>query len=197
MNCKIDARGLACPQPVVLAKNKMKECGTIEILADNETALENLKRLASSSGWTFENIIMDGYFKIILKAGSTQIAEASNEIITSCSGDNTIVIFSSDKMGSGNDDLGSILIKAFVHTLASLEPIPSKLVFYNSGVNLTADGSGVEDDLKVLNEKGVEILICGTCVNFYDIGSKIKTGTISNMYDILDSMNNASRTINP
>ncbi len=197
MKCDIDARGLACPQPVMLTKNKMKGCSEIEILVDNETALENIKRLADSSGWLFENTPSGDNYKIFLKSSDTQTTDVPQNFITSCSIGETVVVFSSDKMGKGDDDLGAILMKAFIHTLTSVEPIPSKLLFYNSGVILTADGSGVVDDLQVLNEKGVEILICGTCVNYYNIGDKIKTGTISNMLDILDSMNKAGRTINP
>jgi selenium metabolism protein YedF len=197
MKCEIDARGLACPQPVVLAKNKMKDCTEIEILVDNETAVENIKRLASSSGWTYDNIAENDFFKITLKGVNPSSSDRINDITTSCSCESTTIVFSSDKMGRGDDELGAILMKAFIHTLLTPDVMPSRLVFYNSGVLLTAEGSGVTDDLQILKDKGIEILICGTCVNFYNIGDKIKTGTISNMYDILSTMNNSSRLINP
>ena len=197
MKYEIDARGLACPQPVVLVKNKMKECNEIEIIVDNETAVENIKRLALSSGWSFENIPSGNTFKIILIAGTSQTSGTAQEIKTTYSGEGTVVAFSSDKMGKGDDELGAILMKAFVHTLATNDTAPSKVICYNSGVLLTAEGSGVDDDLQLLHSKGVEILICGTCVNYFKIGEKIKTGTISNMFDILNTMNNAARVINP
>ncbi len=197
MKCEIDARGLACPQPVVLTKNKMKQCSLIEIIVDNETAVENIKRLASSSGWSYENILSGENYKIILKQTGSQILNAQREISSSCSCENSTIVFSSDKMGKGDDDLGTIIMKAFIHTLASLEPAPAELIFYNSGVILTAEGSGVVDDLEVLQNKGVRILICGTCVNYYNLQDKIKTGLISNMSDILDTMNKANRIINP
>jgi selenium metabolism protein YedF len=197
MKCEIDARGLACPQPVVLAKNKMKDCTEIEILVDNETAVENIKRLASSSGWTYEITYEDNFFKITLKGITPASSDNINDNITSCSCESTTIVFSSNKMGEGDDELGAILMKAFIHTLLTPDVMPSRLVFYNSGVLLTADGSGVTDDLQVLNDKGIKILICGTCVNFYNIGDRIKTGTISNMYDILSLMKNSSKLINP
>ncbi len=197
MKCEIDARGLACPQPVVLTKNKMNEFNVIEVLVDNETARENLKRLASSSGWSYEDAAYSGYFTITLKEVNPQASGSSHDIVASCSTGETVVVFSSDRMGKGDDELGAILMKAFVHTLLSVEPIPSRLIFYNSGVKLTADGSGVTDDIHDLNNKGVEITICGTCVNYFNLSDKIKTGTISNMFDILNTLNSASRIINP
>jgi len=200
MKCKIDARGLACPQPVVLTKDKMKEYNEIEIIVDNQTAQENIKRLASTSGWAYEDSISNNFINIILKKNNitTVDKKSSQEIVPSfCGNEGTIVVFSSNKMGKGDDDLGAILMKAFIHTLLSLESVPSKLIFYNSGVLLATNESGVVDDLQALQDKGVEILICGTCANYYNIGDKIKTGIISNMFDILNTMNNAMRIINP
>ncbi len=197
MKHKIDARGLACPEPVVQTKNKMKEFSQIEITVDNETALENIKRLAANSGWTFQHTVSGDNFIITIKSDKAQSSDADQKISIPYDSEGSVIVFSSNKMGSGDDDLGAILMKAFIHTILSLETTPSKLIFYNSGVLLTAEGSGVIDDLEALLEKGVEILICGTCVNFYNIGDKVKTGVLSNMYDILYTMNKASRIINP
>lgn len=194
---KIDAKGLACPQPVVLTKNSMKEFSSIEIIVDNETAVENIKRLASSTGWSFELTLSGGNFIINIKSDKHRTDDAKQETSSSCANDSTTIVFSSNKMGQGDDELGAILMKAFIHTILSLEALPSTLIFYNSGVLLAAEDSGAADDLQYLHDKGVEILICGTCVNFYNIGDKIKTGTLSNMYDILNTMNRAYRIINP
>ncbi len=194
---KIDAKGLACPQPVVMTKNKMKEFSHIEITVDNETAVENIKRLASSSGWFFDQTISGNDFIINIKSDKPQVSDETKETITSFDNAGTTIVFSSNKMGQGDDDLGAILMKAFIHTILSLETAPSALIFYNSGVLLTAEDSGAADDLQALHERGVEILICGTCVNFYNIGDKIKTWALSNMYDILNTMNRADRLINP
>jgi len=197
MKHKIDARGLACPEPVVRTKTKMKEFPEIEIIVDNETALENIKRLASSSGWIFTYTSSENNFIINIASDNAQISDKQSGFSDSDSSKSSTIVFSSNKMGSGDDELGIILMKAFIHTILSLETTPSKLIFYNSGVLLAAEGSGVIDDLQALQEKGVELLICGTCVNFYNIGEKIKAGILSNMFDILDTMNKSSRLINP
>jgi len=198
MKHTIDARGLACPQPVILTRTGMKDHSEIEIIVDNETALENVKRLTESSGWDFEYSSSGDNFRINIRskdivsenlAGSKQTANSEKN--------DTIVVFSSDKMGSGDDDLGSILIKACINTITSLDTIPSKIIFYNSGVKLAAEESGVNDDLEFLHSKGTDILICGTCLNFYNISDKVKIGTISNMFDILTAMNNAANIIKP
>jgi selenium metabolism protein YedF len=194
---KIDAKGLACPQPVVLTKNSMKEFSNIEIIVDNETAAENLKRLASSSGWSYEQSLSGDNFIINITSDKPLTGDTKQKISAACAEDSSTIVFSSNKMGQGDDELGVILMKAFIHTILSLEALPSTLIFYNSGVLLAAEDSGAADDLQYLHDKGVEILICGTCVNFYNIGDKIKTGTLSNMYDILNTMNRAYRIINP
>jgi selenium metabolism protein YedF len=194
---KIDAKGLACPQPVVLTKNSMKEFSHIEIIVDNETAVENIKRLASSTGWSFELTPSESTYIINITSDKHLTGDTKHRISAACADDSSTIVFSSNKMGQGDDDLGAILMKAFIHTILSLEPLPSTLIFYNSGVLLIAEDSGADDDLQFLHDKGVEILICGTCVNFYNISDKIKTGTLSNMYDILNTMNRANRLINP
>lgn len=197
MKTDIDARGLSCPQPVMLAKGSMKGYTHIEITVDNETAVENLKRLASSSGWSFESLVSGADIKVTLKSAGVQSSEKQTLTDNGKSSAGTVVVFSSDRMGMGDDDLGAILIKAFINTLAGSDNVPSKILFYNSGVKLTAEGSGVTDDLATLQSNGTELLICGTCVNYYNIKEKIHAGTISNMYDILEAMKSSSKIINP
>ena len=100
-------------------------------------------------------------------------------------------------MGRGNDDLGYILIRSFVHTLLSLNPLPATIIFFNTGVKLTVRDSDVLDDLQELDAKGVRLIVCGTCTNFFDISKEIAVGTISNMYDIVETMSKAGRIIAP
>jgi len=194
----IDARGLACPQPVILTKNKMKEFAEIEVIVDNETAYENICRLAASSGFTLTYNKSDDVYHIFLVRSETIKNNLSDSEFTPvCSKTETIVVISSDTMGSGDDDLGRILMKAFLNTLTKIENRPSKVIFYNAGVKLVAEGSGSEDDLAYLADNGVELLICGTCVNYYNIKDNIKIGIISNMFDILNTMSNAGRIVKP
>jgi selenium metabolism protein YedF len=100
-------------------------------------------------------------------------------------------------MGRGNDDLGRILMKAFIHTIIDLDTMPDIMVFYNTGVRLTAADSDVIDDLKSLEAKGVVMLVCGTCVNYFEIKDRTAVGSISNMYDIAGTLSCAGRIVTP
>ena len=108
-----------------------------------------------------------------------------------------VIVFGEDKMGRGNDELGSVLIRAFFHTIAEQTERPDIIIFYNTGVRLTVRGSEVLDDLKALSDKGVEILVCGTCLNFFNIKEELGIGIVSNMYDISDTMSRAGRIVSP
>lgn len=194
----IDARGLACPQPVVLVKNKMKNSAEIEVLVDNDAAFENIRRLASASGYSLKHEKSGGDYHIyLIKKEGEQNLSVFDESIPSCSGTDTVVVISSDVMGSGDDDLGRLLLKAFINTLTKTDMLPSRILFYNSGVKIAAAGSGSDDDLEFLFNNGVELLICGTCVNYFELQGKIKTGIISNMFDIVNILNNAGRIVRP
>ncbi len=108
-----------------------------------------------------------------------------------------VVAFKSDKMGSGDDELGSLLIKAYINTLVENDNKPAALVFYNAGVLLAADECDTAPALQVLEEQGVELLLCGTCVEFYGLRERLAAGTISNMYTISDTLSSTGHVIYP
>ena len=108
-----------------------------------------------------------------------------------------VIVISSERMGRGNDELGYLLIRSFIHTLITLDPLPDTLIFYNTGVKLAVKNSEVIDDLKQLEAAGTALLICGTCADFYKIKDQIGVGKISNMYSILSSLTNAASIIYP
>ncbi len=198
MKTEIDARGLACPEPVIRTREQMKSSDEIEVLVDNKTAVENLARLAVHLGWSVSNEDEKGYFRVRMKGKPVTVPAGAGDAVVSCGpGGSFITVLSSDEMGSGNSELGAILMKAFIHTLASSDEVPSKILFYNSGVRLAAKGSDVIDDLAVLEQKGSELLVCGTCLNFYRLTDELKAGKVSNMFDILESMKNAGNIIRP
>jgi selenium metabolism protein YedF len=201
----INAKGLACPEPVILTKKALDSHDEVTVIVDNEAARENIKRLAASSGCmvgvTEET---GGIFRIHLtKQKDKQVGgEATPACI--CSEDTsihehgpTVFVIASNVMGYGNDELGAVLMKAFIHTAIDLDHGPDIMVFYNTGVQLTASDSDVIDDLNALQEKGVKLLICGTCVNFFNLTGKIGAGTISNMYDIAGTLSTAGRIVKP
>ena len=100
-------------------------------------------------------------------------------------------------MGSGNDELGKVLIKGFIFAVTQLDTLPKTMLFYNGGATLTAEGSDCLEDLKHLAEQGVEILTCGTCLNYYGLTEKLAVGSVTNMYTIVEKMAGASKIVQP
>lgn len=109
----------------------------------------------------------------------------------------TVVVISSDKMGRGNDELGKVLIKGCIFAITQLDELPKKMIFYNGGAKITCEGSDSLEDLKNLESQGVEIVTCGTCLDYYGMKDKLAVGTVTNMYDIVESMNHAGKIVKP
>lgn len=196
MKREIDARGQVCPKPVIMTKKALEEVneGIVSCIVDNEVAKENVSKLAKSLNLEYKvNKTNAGDFHIHITKGDS-LEEEAETCIPNMHKDMAIV-FGSDKMGKGADDLGRTLMNGFVYTLTESAPFPSVLIFLNSGVKLTTEGSKVVEDLKKLEDTGVEILSCGTCLDYYEITSKLQVGSVSNMYTILEKMKNATNTI--
>ncbi|WP_026895380.1 sulfurtransferase-like selenium metabolism protein YedF [Clostridiisalibacter paucivorans] len=196
MKKEVDARNQDCPKPVIMTKKALDsiDYGIITTLVDNEVAKENVSKLARSSNFEYTvDKTNEGDFLVSITKG--EVGDEEKVCIPDTFKDITVAI-SSDKMGKGNDELGSILIKGFIYTLTEAVPYPATILFYNSGVKLTTEGSEVLQDLKKLEAQGVEILSCGTCLDFFNIKDKLKVGEISNMYTIVEKLKNTSNTIN-
>ena len=130
-------------------------------------------------------------------ANSTVLANASETTCIPDARTNTVIAISSDKMGEGNDELGAVLIKGFIYAINQQDTLPSTMLFYNGGAKLTCEGSASLEDLKTLEAAGVEILTCGTCLNFYGITDKLAVGDVTNMYVIAEKMTKAGLIIKP
>ncbi|MCX5858200.1 MAG: sulfurtransferase-like selenium metabolism protein YedF, partial [Deltaproteobacteria bacterium] len=144
----------------------------------------------------------DGTYQIHLWKAKVAPAVTGQEALAACGSESQqkgpfVVVFSEDRMGRGNDELGWVLIRAFIHTLCQQELKPDAMIFYNTGARLTVKDSEVLDDLKMLAGDGVEMLVCGTCTNYFDISKDVAVGTISNMYDIASLMSRAGRLVSP
>jgi selenium metabolism protein YedF len=191
---EIDCRGMACPQPVVTAKKALDESEDREfiLIVDNLAARDNVGRFAQSQGAVVdvEEKGNDFYLRI-QKKSACDLAESAQRA------EKVVVYVNSNLLGVGEEALGTILMRSFLKTLLDLKPIPSKLIFINSGVRLTTEGSEVIETLRAISEKGVEILSCGTCLDFYRLKEKLRVGIISNMYDIAQSLVEADRLIRP
>lgn len=194
---EVDARGQACPKPVIMTKKELDniEEGVVVTIVDNEVAKNNVSKLAKSLGYEYkvEDKGENEYVITIVKGeGEVKVEENAPKVQT---GDR-VVVFSSKTMGKGSEELGEILIKSFIYTLTESTPYPSTMIFYNGGVYLTCEGSPVLEDLKKLEKEGVEIISCGTCLDYYNLKDKLQVGEISNMYTIYDKMRNAANIIN-
>jgi len=194
----VDARGLACPQPVINAKKALEGRSEVVVIVDNDTARENIIRMAGNMGCGIKvDVKSDGTYITLEKGESrkTTTHEDENACGEAPAMGMIVLAVSQDSMGRGNDELGKVLIKSFFHTLAETPPIPDRIIFFNSGVKLAVNGSDVLDDLKMLEKKGARILACGTCLNFYNIKDNLAVGSVSNMYDIKEMLFSAGRLV--
>ncbi|TNV70293.1 sulfurtransferase-like selenium metabolism protein YedF [Trichococcus shcherbakoviae] len=200
---KIDAVGQACPMPVILTKRALKESNgeAILISVDNEIATQNLAKMAEQLKLSVQvEKINDSLYEVQLSdpnagneahaTGHTALPEQAAETLKS-SGTNYVVVLNSDFIGNGSEELGRTLMKSFLFSLTEQEILPEKVLCYNAGALLTMEGSSVLDDLKALEEDGVEVLTCGICGEFYGVKDKLVVGTFTNMYRIVEIMRTA------
>jgi selenium metabolism protein YedF len=192
----VDARGLACPQPVIRTRNALREASSILTIVDNEAAQQNVTRMAERSGATVQaDERTDGiYLRITRKSGAS--TEPDQVPSVPLSAGPLVLVVPSEHMGRGeHEELGHVLARAFFHTLAEVEPVPDTVIFLNSGVKLVVDGSPVVEDLRALVEDGVQVLACGTCLGHYDLMNSVAVGAVSNMYTIAEAMLGAGRQV--
>ena len=212
----VNAMGDICPIPVVKTKKAMDALTgpeQIEVLVDNETAVKNVTKMARSSGAEAESEQLgDKQYRVLITVGedaAEKLKSAKSPAVQpqgqtqqeaaagcrTCVG--TVVAVGSDRMGEGSEELGHILIKSFIFALTQLDDLPDKILFYNGGAKLTVEGSESLEDLKTLEEQGVEIMTCGTCLDYYGIKDKLAIGGVTNMYSIVETLQSAMSVIRP
>lgn len=210
----VNAMGDICPIPVVKTKKALGElngAGEIEVLVDNETAVKNVTKMAKSSGASAESEQLgEKQYRVLITVGeaaaeqlkSAHNADAKTQAqpetaagCRTCVG--TVVAIGSDRMGEGSEELGHILMKSFIFALTQLDDLPDKILFYNGGAKITVEGSESLEDLKTLEEQGVEIMTCGTCLDYYGIKDKLAIGSVTNMYSIVETLQSAMNVIRP
>ena len=201
---KVDAMGDQCPIPVIKTKKALKEITEttlVEVHVDNEIAVQNLSKMAKQKNLEYK---CEKHYIIKIKAEAEGVsiqqktpAKNDKEICYPDRKSNTVVVLSSNQMGNGSEELGQILMKGFIFALTELDEFPSTVLLYNSGVKLSTEGSNSIEDLKTLQAQGVEILSCGTCLNYYELTEKLQVGEVTNMYFILEKMAQADKIIRP
>jgi|DewCreStandDraft_4_1066084.scaffolds.fasta_scaffold03004_3 selenium metabolism protein YedF len=196
---EVDARGLECPKPVLLTKETIEKSNpdNLTVLVSNETAVGNVTRFAENSGYSVTTTKQDDYFILHLRKMSFQ--EQSKPAMQSTSMDtvneNIVFFITSNEFGQGQQELGELLMKSFINTINEANMLPTTMIFVNSGIFLTTEGSPVISALQEIEKKGVQIINCGTCLDFYKRKENLQVGIISNMYTITETLMKATKVI--
>lgn len=200
---QVNAIGEACPLPVIKTLHALQElggAGVVQTLVDNEIAVQNLTRLAESKGCAIETEkLAEKEYRVTITA--SQAVTSTGEEVAACvvpaAQKKVVVVVSADHMGEGSEELGKILLKGFLFALTQQEKLPTTILFYNGGARVTCEGSASLEDLKALAAQGVEILTCGTCLNYYGLTDKLQVGEVTNMYVIAEKQMQADLVLKP
>ena len=197
----VDARGMACPLPVVNAKKAAESLNpgdTLIVRVDNEIAVQNLQRFAQHMGFAASGEkVSDSEFTVTMHIGGEAKAEPEIACAMDARKKGMLVVLSANTMGTGEEKLGKALMKAFVFALTKQDILPETILCYNTGAFLTTEGADTLEDLKLLESEGVTILTCGTCLDFYGLKEKLAVGGVTNMYTIVEKLAGASKVIKP
>ncbi len=181
----LDARGLACPEPVILTRKALAEGGfeTLEVVVDNDAARENVLKFAEFSRCPVARVeAAEGVFRLWLAtAGAPAPAP---EVPSPASAGGAVVLVATEAIGRGDDELGRLLMRGFLFALTECEPPPLRVILMNGGVKLAVEGAESLVNLRRLADAGVEILACGTCLEFFGLKASLAVGRVSNMYEI-------------
>lgn len=192
-----------CPYPVVETRKQIlaHPDQTFIVMVGDQVSCDNVSRLAGKMGYNSSNIPTESGFRLTLfpLEGTTKEGRQTEKttMTTPHSKEKTIVYCSSDRMGTGDDEFGRVLMRNFITTLLEMDQLPTTILFVNSGINLATDGSDVIEALEKLHKKGVDLASCGLCLEFYDKKEQLKVGRVTNMYEIADLQCNAALIITP
>ena len=195
---KIDLRGKECPIPVIQTKKALEATKdhSIITIVDSDVSKENIEKLAKSLKYKSTVKEAQGEFYIeIFKQSGIDLSEELSYPSKNSSPEDLTVMITRDTLGDGKRELGEVLMKGYIYTLTEAPKTPKNLLFLNSGVHLTVEGSPVIDHLRRLEEKGVTILSCGTCLDYYKVKNKLVVGGIGNMYDMVEKSNGTKKTV--
>jgi len=217
---EVDARGRPCPQPVLMTKKAVDAGATeLKVIVDNPGSAENVTRFAEKEGFQVsrERSGNDIVLTLVKSAAKQASAEAVggaaaaspaaggstssvSEIVCSTGTwkihNDQVLFLSSDRVGRGDDELGKVLVESLLNTLADNDALPKTIVLVNTGVKLACGDAPTVDALKKIEGKGVEILACGTCLNFFGLADQLKAGRVSNAFEILNTLLGAGRIVN-
>ncbi len=199
----VDCRGMVCPEPVIKTKDALEsiEEGIIEVVVDNDASKSNVERFAASQGCNVAVHSADNTHTLTISKGegatASPGAKPAEQYTCDLPDGGLIYVIPADTMGRGDDNLGSVLMRAFIKSIMHMAPQPSKIFFYNSGVTITATESDLIAPLQELEKQGVEIYSCGTCLDFFNLTDNLLVGSPTNMYEIMDAMTQAKKVVSP
>jgi len=208
MSQQLDMRGRKCPQPVIETKKALEamDAGVLEVLVDNDAARDNIMRFATFKGCeATSRSESEGEYVVSITMGdataapaeeerSTEVREQEPEIVCDTAGERVILITTA-RIGDDNDALGRELMASFLDVLTQATRLPDKMLFLNSGVTLTTEGSPLLDALQEVEEKGVKIFSCGRCLEYLHLKDKLGVGQTTNMYETVETLTNAGSVI--
>ena len=195
---EIDARGLSCPAPVLQTRNAIEEgyVKAIRVVVDNEAAQQNVKRFLEYQGFDVALKKVDDHYSVMGQCDKVTAKQPSEASEAEARQTKIMIMIATDRIGYGDDELGLKLMVSFIRTLKEMGPDLWRLVFVNNGVNLTIQSSEVLGDLKELEDSGLQILVCGTCLIHFDLLEQKRVGETTNMLDIVTAMQLADKVIN-
>jgi selenium metabolism protein YedF len=198
----LDVKGKKCPMPLIETKKALKEINpeeTLKIIIDNETSVKNVSHYLEDNGIRIEKSQRGDTWEIVVNKGEADLEQTVPEAYCSAPAekdDSYVVVFTKNRIGEGSEELGEALIGAMLNSLLELDKQPKKLIFMNSGINIVIEGSIVLHSLRDIEAKGVEIIVCGTCLDYFGKMDELAIGRISNMYEIMESMTGVGNVIN-
>ena len=195
---EIDARGLACPAPVLLTKESIEkeQPNLLKVIVDNEAAKQNVSRFLESQQFEASVQQEGDDFHVIGEQGESPFSEEIAAALSEAESKKIMVMVATDRIGYGDDELGLKLMSSFIKTLKEMGPEVWRLVFVNNGVKLAIGGSEVLSDLQDYEKEGLHILVCGTCLNHFNLLDQKQVGETTNMLDIVTAMQLADKVIN-
>ena len=193
----IDARGLACPAPVLQTKAALQEgqLQGVTVVVDNAAAQQNVQRFLESQGFETRLEQDGGDYRVISGSAAAPVPKPEAAAASGVDTQKIMVMCATDRIGFGDDALGLKLMINFLRTLKEMGPELWRLVFVNNGVKLTIEGAAVLEDLRELEDKGLTILVCGTCLEHFDLLARKQVGITTNMLDIVTAMQLADKVI--
>jgi len=198
----LDVKGKRCPMPLIETKKALKELDadeTLKVIIDNETSVKNVVHFLNDNNIPVRQTGDAGIFELVVSQTNDNLEEVDETAYCSPSGttgNKYVVMLAKNRLGEGSAELGEALAGAMINTLKSMDSLPEKIIVMNSGIDFVVKGSIVLKDLKELEQSGVDIIVCGTCLDYFGKMDELEVGRVSNMYDILNSMLDVAKVIN-